>query len=409
MSNFNRIGEGYFVSYRDPNLKRTLDVYEGVVDYVKNFTVSDRDMTKYIIGTMSNLDQPMTPSAKGERSMNLYMNKVNEDMVRKTREEVLDATQEDIRRLAPVLEAILSADQICVIGSEEKIEEAKDLFQTVTSFRMKGKRKMNNKYKSGFVTLIGRPNVGKSTLMNYLIGQKIAITSKKPQTTRNRIQTVLTREDGQIIFVDTPGIHKAKNKLGEYMVNVAERTLNEVDVVLWLVEPTTFIGAGEQHIASQLKKVKTPVVLVINKTDSVKKEDIFPAIAAYKDVYDFADIVPVSARSGDNTEELLKVVMKYLPYGPQFYDEDTITDQPERQIVAELIREKALHSLNEEIPHGIAVAIDQMKNAEKLCTLTQRLSVREIRTRIIIGKQGNMLKKSVVLPVMRLKKCWIAR
>ena len=240
---------------------------------------------------------------------------------------------------------------------------------------------MNNKYKSGFVTLIGRPNVGKSTLMNYLIGQKIAITSKKPQTTRNRIQTVLTREDGQIIFVDTPGIHKAKNKLGEYMVNVAERTLNEVDVVLWLVEPTTFIGAGEQHIASQLKKVKTPVVLVINKTDSVKKEDILPAIAAYKDVYDFADIVPVSARSGDNTEELLKVVMKYLPYGPQFYDEDTITDQPERQIVAELIREKALHSLNEEIPHGIAVAIDQMKNAEKLCILTQRLSVREIRTR----------------------------
>ena len=225
---------------------------------------------------------------------------------------------------------------------------------------------MNNKYKSGFVTLIGRPNVGKSTLMNYLIGQKIAITSKKPQTTRNRIQTVLTREDGQIIFVDTPGIHKAKNKLGEYMVNVAERTLNEVDVVLWLVEPTTFIGAGEQHIASQLKKVKTPVVLVINKTDSVKKEDIFPAIAAYKDVYDFADIVPVSARSGDNTEELLKVVMKYLPYGPQFYDEDTITDQPERQIVAELIREKALHSLNEEIPHGIAVAIDQMKKRGKV-------------------------------------------
>ena len=141
MSNFNRIGEGYFVSYRDPNLKRTLDVYEGVVDYVKNFTVSDRDMTKYIIGTMSNLDQPMTPSAKGERSMNLYMNKVNEDMVRKTREEVLDATQEDIRRLAPVLEAILSADQICVIGSEEKIEEAKDLFQTVTSFQNEGEKK----------------------------------------------------------------------------------------------------------------------------------------------------------------------------------------------------------------------------------------------------------------------------
>ena len=258
---------------------------------------------------------------------------------------------------------------------------------------------MNNKYKSGFVTLIGRPNVGKSTLMNYLIGQKIAITSKKPQTTRNRIQTVLTREDGQIIFVDTPGIHKAKNKLGEYMVNVAERTLNEVDVVLWLVEPTTFIGAGEQHIASQLKKVKTPVVLVINKTDSVKKEDIFPAIAAYKDVYDFADIVPVSARSGDNTEELLKVVMKYLPYGPQFYDEDTITDQPERQIVAELIREKALHSLNEEIPHGIAVAIDQMKKRGKVMHIDATIICeRDSHKGIIIGKQGNMLKK-----------CWSAR
>ena len=259
---------------------------------------------------------------------------------------------------------------------------------------MKGKRKMNNKYNSGFVTLIGRPNVGKSTLMNYLIGQKIAITSKKPQTTRNRIQTVLTREDGQIIFVDTPGIHTAKNKLGEYMVNVAERTLNEVDVVLWLVEPTTFIGAGEQHIASQLKKVKTPVVLVINKTDSVKKEDILPAIAAYKDVYDFADIVPVSARSGDNTEELLKVVMKYLPYGPQFYDEDTITYQPERQIVSELIREKALHSLNEEIPHGIAVAIDQMKKRGKVMHIDATIICeRDSHKGIIIGKQGNMLKK----------------
>ena len=224
---------------------------------------------------------------------------------------------------------------------------------------------MNKDYKSGFVTLIGRPNVGKSTLMNYLIGQKIAITSNKPQTTRNRIQTVLTTEGGQIVFVDTPGIHKAKNKLGEYMVNVAERTLNEVDVVMWLVEPTTFIGAGEQHIASQLKKVKTPVILVINKIDSVKPEEVLKSIVAYKDLYDFAEIVPVSARNGNNTDELLKVIMKYLPYGPQFYDEDTITDQPERQIVAEIIREKALHSLNEEIPHGIAVAIDQMNKRRK--------------------------------------------
>ena len=185
---------------------------------------------------------------------------------------------------------------------------------------------MNKDYKSGFVTLIGRPNVGKSTLMNYLIGQKIAITSNKPQTTRNRIQTVLTTEEGQVVFVDTPGIHKAKNKLGEYMVNVAERTLNEVDVVMWLVEPTTFIGAGEQHIASQLKKVQTPVILVINKIDSVKPEEVLASISAYKDLYEFAEIVPVSARNGNNTEELLKVIMKYLPYGPQFYDEDTVTD-----------------------------------------------------------------------------------
>ncbi len=239
---------------------------------------------------------------------------------------------------------------------------------------------MKKDYKSGFVTLIGRPNVGKSTLMNHLIGQKIAITSNKPQTTRNRIQTVLTMEEGQIVFVDTPGIHKAKNKLGEYMVNIAERTLNEVDVVLWLVEPSTFIGAGEQHIAKQLKKVSTPVILVINKTDSVKKEEVVSAITAYKDIYDFAEIVPVSARNGDNTQE--------------FYDEDTVTDQPERQIVAELIREKALHALNEEIPHGIAVAIDQMKKKNKVMHIDATIICeRDSHKGIIIGKQGNMLKK----------------
>ena len=253
---------------------------------------------------------------------------------------------------------------------------------------------MNKDYKAGFVTLIGRPNVGKSTLMNYLIGQKIAITSNKPQTTRNRIQTVLTTEEGQVVFVDTPGIHKAKNKLGEYMVNVAERTLNEVDVVMWLVEPTTFIGAGEQHIASQLKKVQTPVILVINKIDSVKPEEVLASISAYKDLYEFAEIVPVSARNGNNTEELLKVIMKYLPYGPQFYDEDTVTDQPERQIVAEIIREKALHSLNEEIPHGIAVAIDQMKMRNKVMHIDATIICeRDSHKGIIIGKQGNMLKK----------------
>ena len=253
---------------------------------------------------------------------------------------------------------------------------------------------MRADYKSGFVTLIGRPNVGKSTLMNYLIGQKIAITSNKPQTTRNRIQTVLTTEEGQIVFVDTPGIHKAKNRLGEYMVNVAERTLNEVDVVLWLVEPSTFIGAGEKHIVTQLERVKTPVVLVINKVDMVKKEEVLSFIDAYRKLYEFAAIGPVSARSGENTEELVKVIMKYLPYGPKFYDEDTITDQPERQIVAELIREKALHALNDEIPHGIAVAIDSMKYRKKIVDIDATIICeRDSHKGIIIGKQGAMLKK----------------
>ena len=253
---------------------------------------------------------------------------------------------------------------------------------------------MNENYKSGFVTLIGRPNVGKSTLMNHLIGQKISITSNKPQTTRNCIQTVLTTEEGQIVFVDTPGIHKAKNKLGEYMVNVAKRTLREVDVVLWLVEPSTHIGPGDDHIAEQLSKSRVPVVLVINKIDMVKKEDVFPIIEAYNELMDFDDIVPVSARSGLNTEELVKVIMKYLPYGPQYYDEHTVTDQPEKQIVAELIREKALHSLNEEIPHGIAVAIDQMKYRRKIVDIDATIICeKDSHKGIIIGKQGAMLKK----------------
>ena len=253
---------------------------------------------------------------------------------------------------------------------------------------------MEENFKSGFVTLIGRPNVGKSTLMNHLIGQKIAITSNKPQTTRNRIQTVLTTEEGQIVFVDTPGIHKAKNKLGAYMVNVAEKTLNEVDVILWLVEPSTFIGAGEQHIIQRLQKVRTPVILVINKIDMVKREEILPSIDAYRKVYDFAAIVPVSARSGDNTDELVKVIFQYLPYGPQFYDEDTVTDQPERQIVAELIREKALYCLQEEIPHGIAVAIDSMKMQKKVMHIDATIICeRDSHKGIIIGKQGSMLKK----------------
>ena len=256
---------------------------------------------------------------------------------------------------------------------------------------------MNEKnYKSGFVTIIGRPNVGKSTLMNHLIGQKIAITSNKPQTTRNRIQTVYTCERGQIVFVDTPGIHKAKNKLGEYMVNVAERTINEVDVVLWLVEPDTFIGAGERHIAEQLKKTKTPIILVINKIDMVKKEDILRFIDAYRKIYDFSEIIPASALRGQNTADIIDMIYKYLPYGPQFYDEDTVTDQPQRQIMAELIREKALHALDEEIPHGIAVCIDKMKerrSGDMVDIDATIICERESHKRIVIGKGGAMLRK----------------
>lgn len=255
---------------------------------------------------------------------------------------------------------------------------------------------MEQMQKSGFATLIGRPNVGKSTLMNRLIGQKIAITSNKPQTTRNRIQTVYTCDQGQIIFLDTPGIHKAKNKLGEYMVNVAERTLREVDVILWLVEPSTFIGAGERHIAEQLKKAKTPVILVINKTDTVKREEILVFIDTYRKLYDFDEIVPVSALNGDNTDTLIEQIFKYLPYGPQYYDEDTVTDQPMRQIVAELIREKALRCLDEEIPHGIAVSIDQMKERKDggICDVDATIICeKDSHKGIIIGKQGAMLKK----------------
>ena len=230
--------------------------------------------------------------------------------------------------------------------------------------------------------------------MNRLIGQKIAITSNRPQTTRNRIQTVLTTEEGQIVFLDTPGIHKAKNKLGEYMVNVAERTMEDVDVILWLVEPTDYIGAGERHIIEQLKKTKTPVILVINKIDTVKKDALFAFIDTYRKELDFQEIVPVSALKGDNTDELVKCIFKYLPYGPTFYDEDTITDQPMRQIVAELIREKALRLLEDEIPHGIAVSIESMKEKGKICHIDATIVCeRESHKGIIIGKGGAMLKK----------------
>ena len=262
--------------------------------------------------------------------------------------------------------------------------------------KMRKDKSMEEQKKSGFAALVGRPNVGKSTLMNRLIGQKIAITSNKPQTTRNRIQTVYTCEKGQIVFLDTPGIHKAKNKLGEYMVNVAERTLKEVDVILWLVEPMSYIGAGEKHIAEHLAHIHTPVILVINKIDKVKKDELLAYIDAYRRLLDFAEIVPVSALKGMNEDVLLDQIFKYLPYGPMFYDEDTVTDQPMRAIVAELIREKALKLLDEEIPHGIAVSVDVMKQrpGQGLWDIEATIVCeRDSHKGIIIGKGGAMLKK----------------
>lgn len=243
--------------------------------------------------------------------------------------------------------------------------------------------------------MIGRPNVGKSTLMNVLIGQKIAITSNKPQTTRNRIQTVYTDDRCQIIFLDTPGVNKAKNKLGEYMLNVAERTISEVDVILWLVEPTTFIGGGERHIIEKLKKAKAPVILVINKMDMVKKADTAEVIKTYSAEFDFAEVIPISALRGNNTFDVIDAIVKYLPYGPAYYDEDTITDQPMKQIVAEIIREKSLHALSDEIPHGIAVVIDKMKTRENgICDIDATIVCeKDSHKGIIIGKQGAMLKK----------------
>ena len=251
--------------------------------------------------------------------------------------------------------------------------------------------------KSGFATIIGRPNVGKSTLMNKIIGQKIAIASNKPQTTRNKIQTVYTdMEKGQRVFSDTPGIHKASNKLGEYMVEVAEHSLRDMDVVLFLVEPTNFVGAGEKHIIEVISKSNVPAILVINKIDSVKKEELLSFIDTYSKEYNFDEIVPVSAKTGENVDELIDVIFKYLPYGPMFYDEDTITDQPEKQIVAEMIREKALHALNEEVPHGIAVTIDIMKKRKGQKVMDIEATIiceRESHKGIIIGKGGEMLKK----------------
>ncbi len=253
---------------------------------------------------------------------------------------------------------------------------------------------MSQEKRAGFVTIIGRPNVGKSTLMNHLIGMKLAITSRKPQTTRKRMQTVYTSDAGQIVFLDTPGIHKAANALGEYMDRAAIKTIEEVDCVLWLVEPSTFIGAGERYIAEVLEKANVPVILVINKTDTVKNAEIPAVIDAYKDVMAFENIIPVSAKHSIGKDALLNAVFSLLPYGEPFYDEDTVTDETERNIVSELIREQALRNLSEEVPHGIAVEIDSMKEKKGMYFIDATIYCeRDSHKGIVIGKGGAMLKK----------------
>lgn len=248
--------------------------------------------------------------------------------------------------------------------------------------------------KAGFAAIIGRPNVGKSTLMNELIGQKIAITSNKPQTTRNRILTVYTSDEGQIVFLDTPGIHKAANKLGKYMMTATDSSTKDADVILWMVEAGKKLTAADRDIMEKLSGIRQPKILVINKIDSVKREEIPAIIQYYAQESHFDEIVPVSATDGINTDELLRTIFKYLPYGDAFYDEETVTDQPVRQIAAEMIREKALHALDEEIPHGIAVMIEQMDFSGPVVQVEATIVCeKDSHKGIIIGKGGSMLKK----------------
>ena len=256
--------------------------------------------------------------------------------------------------------------------------------------------KDNQPFKSGFISIIGRPNVGKSTYLNRVIGQKIAIMSDKPQTTRNKVQGVLTTNDSQMVFIDTPGIHKPKHKLGDFMMKIAINTLKEVDLIVFMINAEEGFGRGDEFIIEKLKGVTTPVFLVINKIDQVQPDQLFPLIEQYKEKYDFAEIVPISALEGNNVDRLLEQIKSYLPEGPQYYPADQITDHPERFIVSELIREKALHLTREEIPHSIAVLIDKMEDKsdqEIIHVMATIIVERDSQKGIVIGKQGKMLKE----------------
>ena len=251
-------------------------------------------------------------------------------------------------------------------------------------------------HKSGFVSLIGRPNVGKSTLMNHIVGQKVAIMSDKPQTTRNKIQGVYTSADGQIVFLDTPGIHKPKSKLGDWMVKKAQETLGEVDLILFLVDAAEGMGPGDRWIIQLLENVCTPVFLVVNKIDRVHPDKSLPLIDAYRELFSFAEVVPISARNGNNTGTLVRLIMERLPEGPAYYPSDQVTDHPERFIVSELIREKVLLLTHEEVPHSVAVVIEMMKERDhgKMVDVTATIyTERKSQKGILIGKQGAMLKE----------------
>ncbi|MCM3761497.1 GTPase Era [Alkalihalobacillus oceani] len=252
------------------------------------------------------------------------------------------------------------------------------------------------KFKSGFVSIIGRPNVGKSTLLNYVIGQKIAIMSDKPQTTRNKIQGVYTSNEAQIIFIDTPGIHKPKHKLGDFMMKVAQNTLGEVDLILYVVDAAEAFGPGEEFIIERLKTAATPVFLVINKIDKISPDDLLGVIETYRTKHDFKEVIPISALQGNNVPALMEQITEYLDEGPQYYPSDQVTDHPERFVVAELIREKVLHLTREEIPHSVAVNIEQMKRRDNSDTVYIGATIiveRSSQKGIIIGKQGAMLKE----------------